>query len=260
MAMMFMTDPQPSGGFRWTQEPWGAALRCQALDDAATHLFTAGNLTLRDDEREWRAVAERMGVHPSRLRLIGQVHEVDVAVVRAGSDGWLPPQADVIVSDDPTSAVVVRVADCAPVLVADRRLGAVGAAHAGWRGTVRRAASVLVAAMARTFGSDPEDLVAAIGPCLGPCCGEMGDEVVDAFRAAGHGDADLGRWFTTGASGRPHFDLWGANRDHLLAAGVPASQICTAELCTKTHRAVLHSYRAHGATAGRMAAVIRARG
>lgn len=235
-------------------------LRCTALEDVAAHLFTTGDLTLRDDEREWRAVAERMGVDPARLRLISQVHEVDVAVVRAGSDGWLPPRADVIVSDDPSSAIVVRVADCAPVLVADRRLGAVGAAHAGWRGTVRRAASVLVAAMTRTFGSDPGDLVAAIGPCLGPCCGEMGGEVVEAFRAAGHGEADLGRWFRTGASGRPHFDLWAANRDHLLAAGVPAPQVCTAELCTKTHQTLLHSYRAHGPGAGRMAAVIRARG
>ncbi|MGH9372736.1 MAG: polyphenol oxidase family protein [Vicinamibacterales bacterium] len=254
-----MTLPQPSGGFEWTQEPWGVALRCAPLTIVSAHLFTTANLRLVDDEREWRMVAERVGVEPGQVRLIRQVHGVEVATVRAhGAAEWIRPDADVIVSDDPRAAIGVRVADCAPVLIGDRRLGVVGAAHAGWRGTVKSAAAAAVRAMTATFGSEPSDLVAAIGPCLGPCCGEVGPEVVDAFREAGHSTRDLDRWFATGASGRPYLTLWGANRDQLEGAGVPPSQIHAAQICTKTHASMLHSYRAHGTHAGRMVAVIRA--
>ncbi len=254
-----MTEPQPSGGFEWTQEPWGAALRCEPLERVAGHVFTTANLRLIDDEEEWRAVARRMEVEAAEVRLIRQVHGIDVAICRAG-DGppQTRPEADVIISNDPSVAIGVRVADCAPVLLADRRRPVVGAAHAGWRGTVKGAAPTAVRAMVDTFGSDAADLVAAIGPCLGPCCGEVGDEVVDAFRKAGHADADVTRWFAQGRSGRPYLNLWTANRDQLIRAGVPAAQIHVAELCTRSHASLLHSYRA-GERAGRMAAMIRAR-
>ncbi|MGH9311443.1 MAG: peptidoglycan editing factor PgeF [Vicinamibacterales bacterium] len=254
-----MTEPQPSGGFEWTQELWGAALRCAPLLPVASHFFTTSNLRLTDDEDEWRAVAARMAVELAEVRLIRQVHGVDVAICRAG--GGRPttrPEADVIVSNDPSVAIGVRVADCAPVLLADRRRPIVGAAHAGWRGTVKGVAATAVKAMVETFGSDPADLVAAIGPCLGPCCGEVGDEVVEAFRQAGHGGTDVTRWFAQGRTGRPYLDLWAANRDQLARAGIPAAQIHVAELCTKSHASLLHSYRA-GERAGRMAAIIRVR-
>ena len=97
-----------------------------------------------------------MGLSLDQLLLIRQVHLADVAVVRRGRTGrWDRPDADAIVSDDPSSAVGVRVADCAPVLLADRRRGAVGAVHAGWRGTFQEAAAAGVEAMTREFGSEP---------------------------------------------------------------------------------------------------------
>ena len=100
-------------------------------------------------------------------------------------------------------------------------------------------------------------LVAAIGPCLGRCCGEVGPEVVQAFREAGHGEDALRRWFETGPSGRPHLDLARANREQLEEAGVGAAQIYVAGLCTKSYAEVLHSYRTDKENAGRMVAVIR---
>ena len=227
----------------------------------AAHVFTTGNLRLVDDEREWSAVAEMLGVAPGQLRLIRQVHGIAVTVVRAGEQ---PPversEADIVISDNPEVAVGVRVADCAPVLLADTRLGVVGAVHAGWRGTLQGAAGAAVAAMTRAFGSRPGDLLAAVGPCLGPCCGEVGPEVVELFRKAGHPAQDLDRWFTPGLSGRSFLDLWAANRDQLAAAGLRPARISLAELCTKTHHALLHSDRAHGTAAGRMVAAIRAPG
>lgn len=253
-----MTEPQPNRGFAWTQAAWGRALTCAPLLDLAHHLFTAANLELRDRQEEWNALASAMEVPPDRIRLIRQVHGATVAVVRRGSSGaWTPPEADAIVSNDPSVAIAVRVADCAPILLADRRLGVVAAVHAGWRGTVERVGPAGVAALSREFGSDPRDLVAAIGPCLSQCCGEVGEEVVDAFRAAGHADADVARWFAPGASGRPYLDLPKANRDQLAASRIPASQIFDAGLCTRTHPSIFHSYRAAGAKAGRMVGVIR---
>jgi YfiH family protein len=169
------------------------------------------------------------------------------------------PEADIIVSDDPAAAIAVRVADCAPILMADTRTGAVGAAHAGWRGTVQSAAAACVRSMRHEFGTNPADLIAGIGPCLGACCGEVGPEVVDAFRQAGHDDGSLGRWFADGPRGRPMLDLWQANIDQLTAAGVLTERIHVAGICTKTHSALMHSYRAAGAAAGRMLGVIRRR-
>ena len=235
-------------------------LRCAPLASIAPHLFTTRALELREDENEWRAVAEALDLAPERLRLVRQVHGADVAVARAGDRRpWPRPDADAIVSDDPSVAIGVRVADCAPILIADRTGRAVGAAHAGWRGTMKGVAGAAVRALTEEFGSDPADLLAAVGPCLGPCCGEVGLEIVDAFRDAGHAMADVDAWFLPGGPGKAQLDLGRANRDQLEAAGIPADQIFGANLCTKTHAAHFHSYRAEGTKAGRMLGAIRVR-
>jgi polyphenol oxidase len=261
MPNTFITEPQPTVRFAWTQafHAVGPALECLPLGAVARHLFTGHYLTLRTDPAEWQAVASALGADSSAIRLIRQVHRADVAVARKRDSEWSPSEADVIVSDDPTLVVAVRTADCAPILLADRRRRAVGAVHAGWRGTVQSAARAGVSAMTREFGSDPDDLIAAIGPCLGVCCGEVGEEVVEAFRAAGHGEEEIDRWFSIGPGGRFHLHLARANRDQLVNAGVRADNIHVADLCTRSYPDVFHSYRAAGANAGRMAAVIRVR-
>lgn len=253
------------------QVPWGWALQCGPLHPFARHLFTTGDLQLRGPAggdgaaasqaaHEWGQVADAMGVDAGRLLLVRQVHRDQVAVARRDTaHTWERPEADLIVSDDPESAIGVRVADCAPILMADTRRGAVGAVHAGWRGTVLSAARAGLDSLRLEFGTDPGDVVAAIGPCLGVCCGEVGEEVVAAFRDAGHGDADIARWFMPGPAGRPHLDLPGANRDQLVAAGVRPEHVHVSGLCTRTHAPLLHSYRADRDRAGRMLGAIRAR-
>jgi len=250
-----MMDPQPSDGFEWTQEAWGPALRCRPLLEVANHVFTAGNLRLRDDPEQWSLVARAVGA--AEVLLIRQVHRAEGVIVRRSrSGGWSAPEADVIVSEDPSVAVGARVADCAPILIGDSRRGVVAAVHAGWRGTVQRAAHAGVRALSDAFGSAPTDLVAAIGPCLGVCCGEVGPEVADAFRQAGH--TGLDRWFTPGSGDRLQLDLAAANQDQLVAAGIPDDRVHVAGLCTRSHPDVFHSYRAAGANAGRMVGAIRA--
>jgi YfiH family protein len=234
-------------------------LQCLPLLDVAGHFFTAASLELRQDDREWDAVAAFAGVARKDLRLLHQVHGRRIAVSRSvGGQVWVPPEADGVVSDERTAAFGVRIADCAPVLIADRRRGAVAAVHAGWRSTMQRICSAAVEAMQRELDSSPRDLVVAIGPCLGPCCGEMGEEVVQAFRDAGHDEATIAGWFSREPGRKPHFDLWRANVDQLESSGVPREAIHVSGLCTRSHPDVFHSYRDQGPGAGRMVGVIRA--
>lgn len=251
------SPPRPADGFTWVRAPWGLALRADALAHV-THGWTAKPLRLRGapalEEDEWAHVADAAGVLRQSLVRLHQVHG---ASVHDADDVPAPgaplPQADIALASRADVALAVQVADCVPLLVAGRR--AVAAAHAGWRGTAANVAGVLVGALVGA-GEHPADLHTAIGPSIGSCCYEVGDELVDRFAEAGWPDAGR-RWFTTHAS-RRHLDLWTANRDQLIAAGVPASRIHVSRLCTACHAAWFHSYRRDGAGTGRIAGFIRA--
>src|SRR4051794_38353168 len=105
---MFMVHPKPSGGFEWAQAPWGPVLRCRPLLEYADHLFTAGDLELVADEREWSMVAGELGVDREHLLLVRQVHGAPVAIPRHGRAGsWVRPEADIIASDDSSAAIGV---------------------------------------------------------------------------------------------------------------------------------------------------------
>ena len=254
-----MAFPQPSGGFQWVQESWGAALRCAPLAAIARHCFSTRDLRLEgvrdEDAPGWDALAGSLGVAGSALVRMRQMHGADVFQPKAGEpprlryDDWVV--ADIAVSDDPSFVLSVRAADCVPTLLADRRNGAVAAVHAGWKGTAAGAVARSVDAMASRFGSQPRDLVCAVGPAIGPCCYEVGPELARQFSA--HPDA--ARWFLPGRT--PRLDLWQATRDQLARAGVPAAHIHVAELCTFDHSGLFHSYRRDGAAAGRLVAAIR---
>lgn len=263
-------------GFHWTSEPWGVALRSAPLSALADHFFTTRQLWLRgaSEDADWAAAAATIGVAAERLIRLRQVHGRDAVVVRRGDPaplgsllaadagtGVTPgrPEADILASDDPGVALAIQVADCVPLLMADRRTGAVAAVHAGWRGTVSRAAEAAVDVLRREFGAAPEDLVVAHGPSIGACCYEVGPDLVEAFEAGGFG-AQIDRWFSRGDQGALRLDLWAANRDQLLAAGVRGEDIHQSGLCTASHPEWFASYRRDGPGTGRVAAVIRARG
>jgi len=259
-----MPLPALPDSFHWTHESWGAALRCRALDVVAPHLFTTRQLPLSVPSDYARLAPAVGAVHVVTLT---QVHGAAACIVRRGTplpDGQ--PEADILVSDAPDVAVAVRAADCVPLLMADRKTGAVAAVHAGWRGTAARAAIAALDALTREFGTSPRDVVVAIGPSIGPCCYQVGPDVVDAFAAAGHERHLIDRWFSTpppprGSYDRPalRLDVAGANRDQLVLAGVPDADIHVAGLCTAMHLDVLTSYRAEKEKAGRIGAAIRAR-
>ena len=277
---MMFTPPKPNGAFRWAQLAAGPVLVCTALEPSAAHFFTTRAWRLGERTPEsangWSdvALAARVGVeHFGRLH---QVHGTDAITYKKGESwpGGGMPRADIALTDDPAIALAIQTADCLPILFADRRTSAVAAAHAGWRGLAARAPVVAVERLSSDFGSRPADLIVAIGPAIGACCYEVGEDVRARFAQAGFTDAQLDRWFlsepralasnpsmpsvpSVRRPARWFFDGWSCAREQLEATGVRGDQICIAELCTASHPDVFCSYRRDGAGAGRMAAVIR---
>ena len=253
-----MTLPRPDAAFRWTSEVWGNALRCRALDAAAQHLFTSKQLAL-PGESAWRAALASVGSTPDRLMRVKQVHGNEVRRLKRGEvpedADTQRPDGDAIVSNVPGLALAVMVADCVPILVCDRPRGAAAAIHAGWRGTCARVAPSAIEIMQREFGASPRDLIVAIGPSAGPADYEVGESLVEAFLNAGHRRPDLDRWFIRSGA-RPHLDLWAANRDQLIAAGIAVENIHVSGLSTVSHPDIFDSYRVAGDRAGRMAGLI----
>jgi polyphenol oxidase len=213
--------------------------RCESLNVS----YTVGDPAENVDEN-LRRVSEAIGVGKADLFSAYQVHGRDVTVVEADTEPR--PRCDVLITRSPEKTLMLRFADCTPVLLADPRRRVVGVVHAGWRGSAVRAAGAAVAALNEAFGSDPADLVAGIGPAIGPCCYTVGPEVVDAF-------ADRPELIDAGK-----LDLWEASRRALLQAGVQAENIEVAGICTQCDSDRFFSHRANGGQpAGRFAALVR---
>jgi hypothetical protein len=180
-----------------------------------------------------------------RLLLLKQVH--GAAVAEAPWDGT--PEADAAVASGPGWLLGIQTADCLPVLLVDPGRGLVAAAHAGWRGTAAGVAARAVEALVAR-GSRPEDVVAALGPGIGACCYEVGDDVRAAFGPAGT------PFFRAGPRGRPHLDVRAANVRQLLDAGLLPGSLHHVADCTRCRADLYHSYRRDGRAAGRMVSFV----
>lgn len=178
------------------------------------------------------------------------VHGATVARATRGDNGTWIPHVDGLITDEVGCALTMNFADCAPVLLYDPEMRAAGLGHAGWQGAVKDLPGALVRAMQGAFGSDPATLLAAVGPCIGPCCYEVGEPVISAV----HGAFDEPTTLLVDNGGpRPHFDLPEANRRNLEAAGV--RQIEVAPLCTACRTDLFFSHRAEQGRTGRFGAI-----
>jgi YfiH family protein len=194
------------------------------------------------------AQVDRAGLPADGFAFARQVHGADVAVVtEAGSVGT----ADVLTTDRPGLPLAIFTADCLPVVVYDQRERRLAMAHAGWRGTVLAVAKAAVGALARA-GSRPEDLAAVIGPSIGPCCYEVDGPVIERFDVAFPGQWQT--WVTPKGPGKWMLDLWKANEDQLVAAGLREARIDNPKLCTGCRGDLFYSYR-RGRGEGRLVAI-----
>lgn len=223
---------------------------------ASLNLSTSTGDSRENVDANYRRLAAALDLPRERFTTTWQVH--GTLVVRATHDnaGGMIAQADGIITDTPGLPLTQRYADCTPLIIYDPKRHAAGLGHAGWRGTVAGMATALVNAMTGAFGSDPADLVAVIGPAIGPCCYQVGPEVVDAVRAAFPvADALLSIPANGAASpASSHFDLWAASRWQLEQAGV--GQMETAGICTRCRRDLFFSHRGDGPQTGRFGAVV----
>ena len=215
------------------------------------------------DRKLWPLVTMRQ-VHSDIIHRVTEAPETHLA-------------GDGLVTDTPGLVLAVQTADCFPVVLVDQERHAVGVFHAGWRGTVKRIVEKGVGEMRRFFGTEPQDIQAAIGPGIHACCYQVGEEVRTKFESQFEYGSELFRetkesdeiherypllFLTARAPGHSELpsklflDLVEANRRQLEAVGVPRKNVSASELCTSCRSDLLFSHRADKGMTGRMMAAV----
>ena len=281
MEMITTDDQLSEAGFYWRELDGVRALICAPLEEDgfvngfSTRLggvsqMPADALSLagfNDDAAENILENRRrfLKLFPGEWALAGcwQVHGADIRVVQTAAEAKPAENergdtifCDVIVSDAKGVLAGVKTADCVPILLGDPATGAFAAVHAGWRGTLAKAVIAAVDRLVKEFDVRPENLRAAIGASAGPCCYEVGSDVIDAFTSK---FADGEKLFTPTRPQHATVDLLKANRDQLISTGMNPERIHIAPICTMDRTDLFFSYRKekslHGKV-GRLMAVI----
>lgn len=220
-------------------------------DDAAENILENRRRFLKLFPGEW-TLAGCWQVHGADVRVVQTVEDAKPAENTLGETVY----CDVIVSAAKGVLAGVKTADCVPILIGDPVTGAFAAVHAGWRGTLATAVIAGVERLAKDYDARAEDLRVAIGAAAGPCCYEVGSDVIDAYTSK---FADGEKLFTPTKPGHATVDLLKANREQLISTGVKPERIHTAPLCTMCRTDLFFSYRKekslHGKV-GRLMAVI----
>jgi YfiH family protein len=206
--------------------------------------------------RNRQLLAETLGVSLGAFTAAKQIHDAQVKIVtsplqgrgsmdhRSAIDG-----VDAMITRAPDVCLMILLADCVPIVLYDPARRAVGVVHAGWKGTLQFIAEKTVKTLEEAFDSSPQDMVAGIGPSIGPCCYEVGPEVVSQIKALFGADHDYVLRMSSG--GRGYFDLWTANLRQLVQAGIPKENIEVAETCTCHHLGDFFSHRCERGKTGR---------
>jgi polyphenol oxidase len=281
MEMITTDDHLSEAGFYWRELDGVRALICAPLEgDGFVNGFStrlggvsempAAALSLagfNDDAAENILENRRrfLKLFPGDWVLAGcwQVHGADIRVVHTAAEAKPAENergetvfCDVIVSDAKGVLAGVKTADCVPILLGDPASGAFAAVHAGWRGTLATAVIAAVERLAKEYDVRPENLRAAIGASAGPCCYEVGSDVIDAFTSK---FIDGEKLFTATRPGHAMVDLLQANREQLISTGVNPERIHIAPICTMDRTDLFFSYRKekslHGKV-GRLMAVV----
>ena len=196
-----------------------------------------------------------LGRVPESAFEVWQVHSADVVCATAPRpDSESVRRADIILTDKGDLTLYMRFADCVPIMVHDPKNGVVGVAHAGWLGTLRDVATSTIEAMKKQYGSSPADIIAGIGPSIGPDHYEVGaDVIVKVMEKFGDDSEQL----LTSHNGKIHFNLWKTNKILLERAGVENIQV--AGICTACNTQDWFSHRAEKGRTGRFGALISLR-
>lgn len=239
----------------------GITRRRPGLGAAHGNLSYSGSRNAEDAWLMRQLWSAAIGVDPDRLVTAGQVHghgvlriSADQAGIGARPGSGLVGNADALITNQPGAVLLSMHADCLPILLVDPLSPAIGVVHAGWRGTVANVAGAAVRAMTEAFGTDPDQVLAYLGPAIAASCYEVGSDVAEAWidlvgeEHRQDGLQPLGaRW---------RFDLAGANAVLLQGAGVPSEQIERSGICTRCGGDDWFSHRGQGPLTGRFGAMI----
>lgn len=231
----------------------------------STGQYASMNLNLSGgDKREnvlenYKRLCGCVGIDINRLVLSRQTHTNNVKAVTESDRGTGIFKAsfsdvDGLITDRKGVALVTQYADCTPLLFCDPVKKVIATSHAGWRGTVKEIGRVTVEKMVNEYGCNPKDIIAAIGPCIGKCCYEVDDPVIDEFKKIRY--LHLDSILFPKENGKYMLDLKEANRQILLNTGISPDNIDVADLCTCCNHNELHSHRATGGKRGNLAAII----
>lgn len=238
------------------------------LGGASEGIYSTMNLSYtRGDQKEavdenFRRIAEVLGCSVGDIVCSDQTHTVNLRVVgkQDGGKGILVPRdytdIDGLLTDEPGVVLATFYADCVPLYFVDTRKKAVALAHSGWRGTVGRMGMCVVDKMRETYGTDPSDIVAAVGPSICQACYEVSEDVADAFAAEFYKSGQTDEILESKGGGKYRLDLWRANEIVLQEAGIPAGQIQVTDLCTCHNSEYLFSHRASQGKRGNLGAFL----
>ncbi len=225
----------------------------------STGKITGLNLGFRVEDdpgsvmENYRLVAEDLTFPMENAVLSRQTHTDNIRIITKEDMGkGLVRESDIfdtdgLITKEINIPLVVFSADCVPVLLFDPKTPAIAAIHAGWRGTIQGIVGKAVAMMKEHFSSNPKDILAAIGPSIGPCCFTFGEDAPDHFPA---------EFCTPQPDGKFLVDIWAMNQKQLLDEGLLPKHIDNAKLCTVCHADQFYSYRTHKENTGRQGAVI----
>ncbi len=224
------------------------------------HCATMNISTTRGDdpaavEENRRRIARAVGVEVSGLTYTNQTHTTNVAVVEENDRGRQFMETDGMVTNVPGICLVTFYADCVPLFFVDPAHRAIGLSHSGWKGTVHKMGKVTLELMKEQYGTDPGQVVAAIGPSICQDCYEVSEDVIDQFREHFHREL----WeelFYRKENGKYQLDLWRANKAILSEAGVPEENIAVTNVCTHCNPKILFSHRSTGTARGNLSAFL----
>jgi YfiH family protein len=208
-----------------------------------------------------KRLAKAIGIPLDQFTIAKQVHSGNVKVVSdklrgsgSADEENAIENADAMVTDVPGICLIILVADCVPMLFFDPARNVIAAAHAGWRGTLQSIALHTVRAMEKHFGCSPQDILVGMGPSIGPCCYEVGPEVITQVKAV----LSSYQYYIRRESknGKGYLDLQRANSDQLVRAGILRKNIETANQCTRHNAHIFFSYRHQHGETGRFGAGI----
>ena len=222
--------------------------------------FKSLNLSVSVPDEKARVYANRQrayGIYARDTHNVVHAHLVHgnaVTRVNSSKNGTWLSETDGLVTNEPGCALTMNFADCTPIFLVDPKNNAIGLGHAGWQGAVKDLPGAMVRAMQTEFGSSPDDLLAGIGPCIGPCCYEVGETVITRVQAAFKEPDRLLSNAPNDEGLRHHFNLPQANQLNLQRAGV--RRIEMAGYCTACRTDLFFSHRAEKGLTGRFGAIL----